>query len=116
MGDLPIAALAGGPIVENAAAQGAEVAAHQQREGALDGREIFVGCNDREEGIGPRGQVGEMVGGRGRDKMEVAIDLLAITFRHHRFESCRRLFEGRARLGRIAAKLAKAQAKAKAEQ
>ena len=109
-GDPCVATLAGGPIVENVGAESAEIAAHQLREGTLDGRKVLVGLDDCEEGIGARRKVGEMVGGCGHDEMEVAIGLLAVAFGHHRLEGRGCLLECRARLGCIATKLAKAQA------
>ena len=109
-GDPCVATLAGGPIVENAGAESAEIAAHQLREGTLDGGKVLVGLDDCEEGIGARRKVGEMVGGCGHDEMEVAIGLLAVAFGHHRLEGRGCLLECRARLGCIATKLAKAQA------
>ena len=41
-GDPCVAALAGSPIVEDAGAQGTEIAAHQLREGTLDGRKVLA--------------------------------------------------------------------------
>ena len=56
--------------------------------------------------------MGEMIGRSGHDEMEVAIDLLAVAFGHHRLKRRGRLLEGGARLRSVAAELAKAQAKA----
>ena len=56
--------------------------------------------------------MGEVIGRGGHDEMEVTINLLAVALGHHRFKRCSRLLEGSARLGSVAAELAKAQAKA----
>ncbi len=111
-GDPRVAALAGSAIVEDAGAQGAEIAAHQLREGPLDGRKVVLGLDDGEQRIGARRQMGEVIGRSGHDEMKVAIDLLAVALGHHGLKRRGRLLEGGARLRSVAAELAKAQAKA----
>lgn len=112
--DAFVAAFSGGSVVENGAAETAEIATHDEGEQPLRRGEVLVGLDDREKRIGSRREMSEMIAGRSHDEVEIAVDLAAVALGDHRLERGRGLFEGDPGARPVAAQLD--QAKAEAEQ
>lgn len=106
--DADVTTFARRSVIEHGAAEAAEVSPHQLGENPLYRSEILVGLDDREERVGARRQMREMIARGSHDEVEISIDFGAVAFCDHGFEGGGGLFERDPRESRVAAEFSKA--------
>src|SRR5690606_13009245 len=81
------------PVVQRHGSEAVDIAEHQEGQGPLYRREIFLGFNDSEERVGPCRQPSQVIARCGHDEVEVSISFPRVSSGHNCLQSSCGLLE-----------------------